>query len=96
MSLRIVCFALGLGLLASPTLASEGPGAPDREPRATVSTRPSAPLDRTAIFEILCGGAAPEPGLSAHLWTVAGRLAERDWTPPRVTVRVVVSDIARR
>lgn len=48
-------------------------------------------FDRNAIFEILCGGRSVlEPALRAHLWQVAGSLADRGWTPPQVTVRVVV------
>jgi len=57
---------------------------------------PDSGLDRRAIFEILCGGMAlPDPALRAHLWRVAGSLAARSWTPPRVTVRIVVSPPAR-
>ena len=48
-------------------------------------------LDRTAIFEVLCGGkSVRDPKLREHLWRVAGSLAAKSWTPPQVTVRVVV------
>lgn len=54
-------------------------------------------LDQGAIFRILCGGVTQaDAGLSQHLWTVAGSLADGQWTPPKVTIRVVVSDPADR
>lgn len=57
---------------------------------APADASPATSLDRPAIFAILCGGApASDPQLRAHLWKVAGSLAARPWTPPRVTVRVV-------
>jgi len=46
------------------------------------------------IYRILCGGAADlELGVSEHLWRVAESLAVSEWQPPKVTVRVVVSDL---
>ena len=68
-------------------------GAPSGQALLALAAAPSAeqPLDRNAIFEILCGGTkVRDPALAAHLWNVAGSLAARHWTPPRVTVRVVV------
>jgi len=60
-------------------------------------TRASDDLDQGSIFRILCGGLPDaDIALSRHLWQVAGTLADSSWTPPRVTVRVVVSDPAVR
>ena len=43
------------------------------------------------IYLILRGGCPVEnEGLRRHLWKVAGSLAESDWEPPLVRVRVVV------
>jgi hypothetical protein len=51
-------------------------------------------LCREEIFEVLKGGAAlQDPLLLDHLWQVAGSLACRNWSPPRVTIRVVVSGV---
>jgi len=64
-----------------------------------ISTAPASELARQEIFEILCGGMVPkDSALAEHLWKVAGSLALRGWTPPRVTVRTVVraSEPARR
>lgn len=50
-------------------------------------------LDQGAIYRILCGGSVEaDTGLSRHLWAMAGHLAAGEWTPPKVTIRVVVSD----
>ncbi len=76
-----------LAVEAAPTTLVPLVVAPSLVPDAAV---PGAVLDQRAIFEILCGGAAvASPRLHAHLWQVAGSLAARSWTPPRVTVRVV-------
>ncbi len=57
-----------------------------------VSPEGSPGLCQEEIFEILKGGGAlSDPGLLEHLWRVAGSLACRDWTPPAVTIRVVVA-----
>jgi hypothetical protein len=56
-----------------------------------------ASLRPEEIFEILKGGADPsDPGLIAHLRRVAESLARGHWTPPRVTVQVVVTESAGR
>jgi len=64
-------------------------------PAPAVSTAAAAKsFDRAAIFHVLCGGEKPEnDALRAHLWRVAGSLAARGWTPPRVTVRIVVAPV---
>lgn len=89
-------------LLAAPALGA------DEEPRearaaSATETKDSPPpvqasaLDQGTIFRILCGGApTPDAALSSHLWQMAGTLADSAWTPPRVTLRVVVSDPAIR
>ena len=59
---------------------------------AAAPSNEGAALDREAIFAILCGGMPlVDPALRAHLWQVAGSLAAKSWTPPTVTVRVVVN-----
>jgi hypothetical protein len=97
--------ALGaaLALAAGPSPASAAPlaivsSAPvvqstaRGEDSVAVSRPLTAELARQEIFEILCGGVLPEDSaLAEHLWQVAGSLARRAWTPPRVTVRSVVS-----
>jgi len=100
--------ALGaaLALATGPTPAPAAPvaivpsapvvlGTARGEDSVAVSTEPA----REDIFRILCGGVVPEDSaLADHLWQVAGSLARRDWTPPRVTVRSVVraSEASRR
>jgi hypothetical protein len=94
--IRTLALAAALAVLgAAPTQAVE-PAAPRLAPHQETS-RAIAPLSRQAIFEILCGGMeAPRDGaLASHLWNVAGSLAERGWTPPKVTVRVVASRVDR-
>ncbi|MFN8178265.1 MAG: hypothetical protein U0167_10060 [bacterium] len=95
--------------LARPSGPAEPPATPTpavASTRAGTSSPPkdAAPapavskeeLDRNAIFQILCGGAMlQDVTVQNHLWRVAGSLAERSWTPPRVTVRVVVDSSGR-
>ena len=78
-----------LGLLGGGSAASAGDS-----PAATGRV---AALDQGAIYHILCGGLAMEDTpLSAHLWEVAGSLANGNWKPPKVTIRVVVSNASGR
>lgn len=83
----------------SPAPAATQPAAQATPTRAAAQAVPPASraaLDRSAIFEILCGGATlQDVGLREHLWRVAGSLSERSWTPPRVTVRMVVDSSAK-
>src|SRR5262245_25246097 len=61
--------------------------APTSAPAAT-----NRELDRRAIYDILRGGAMlQDVGVEQHLWNVAGSLAAQSWTPPVVTVRMVVA-----
>ena len=61
------------------------------------SSMPHEALRRAEIFRILQGGeSVTDAALAEHLWTVAGSLARTGWTPPRVTVQVVVKDAAAR
>ena len=84
---------------ATPTPAVASTHAGTSSPPKDAAPAPAVPqseLDRSAIFQILCGGAMlQDVAVQAHLWQVAGSLAERSWTPPRVTVRVVVDSSGR-
>jgi hypothetical protein len=112
MSYRTVLIILGLAALpaaalarpsgeppAPPPPAAASPHAGTSSPPKDAAPAPAVPkseLDRSAIFQILCGGAMlQDVAVQAHLWQVAGSLAERSWTPPRVTVRVVVDSSGR-
>ena len=93
--------ALALAAGTSPALAAPLATAPSgavvlstaRSAESVVVSRPvSGVPTRQKSFEILCGGMVPQDSaLADHLWRVAGRLALRNWTPPRVTVRSVGS-----
>ncbi len=88
---NILAISFALTLLGVAPVAASETTAPDRAPRAE-SSRVVGPLTQQAIFEILCGGMeAQEGALARHLWDVAGSLADRGWTPPKVTVRVVAA-----
>jgi hypothetical protein len=92
-SVLVLLLALAPAAHASP--AAPAPSATTLLAAAAAPASASS-LDRAAIFEILCGGlTGPDPGLRAHLWQVAGSLASRRWTPPQVTVRVVVTTVGR-
>jgi hypothetical protein len=68
-----------------------------RIPAAAVPSLPHEALRRAEIFRILQGGTSvTDAALAEHLWAVAGSLARSGWTPPRVTVRVVVKDADAR
>jgi len=57
------------------------------------SSMPHEALRRADIFRILQGGSSvTDAALAEHLWEVAGSLARTGWTPPRVTVQVIVKD----
>lgn len=78
------------------TAAQEAPDPPMPPVQASMGLG-SMGLDQGSIFRILCGGPpTTDTALSTHLWQMAGTLADSSWTPPRVTVRVVVSDPAIR
>ena len=103
MKARIASTLALLLALASPAVAAPvqflglpGPQSWTLLLPAAASEREAAALDREAIFAILCSGLpSMDPGLRAHLWKVAGSLASRPWTPPTVTVRVVVGPPSR-
>lgn len=64
---------------------------------AASSSLPHEALRRAEIFRILQGGSSvTDAALAEHLWVVAGSLARTGWTPPRVTVHVVVKDADAR
>ena len=91
----LVLLAAGVGLvaLAPPAEAAGLPLSPQLVllSAAAPDGATETDLDQRAIFDILCGGMTlRDPDLQAHLWRVAGSLAARHWTPPKVTVRVVV------
>ncbi|GJM45171.1 MAG: hypothetical protein DHS20C21_20130 [Gemmatimonadota bacterium] len=90
-----VLTALILGIVALSVLV---PGGIAWAGDATPPREEAAGLDQQAIYAILCGGlTVTDDSLSAHLWSLAGRLAgTQSWIPPRVTVRVLVSETASR
>jgi hypothetical protein len=87
---------------AAPAVAADHDSTAPADPPANRPNRPDPPapavqastaLDQGAIFSILCGGLPmTDRALSHHLWQMAGSLADSSWTPPRVTVHVVVSE----
>jgi hypothetical protein len=95
----LAAFAPGIARAADSRGA--GPRPPDvqaadvqvRIPAAAVASLPHEALRRAEIFRILQGGTAvTDAALAEHLWVVAGSLARTGWTPPRVTVQVVVKE----
>jgi hypothetical protein len=100
---RFVPFLLLPSIVTLSTVSFSAASAADpaeasapQESRATVSAQQDD-LDQGAIYRILCGGAVEaDTGLAQHLWDLAGNLADRAWAPPKVTIRVVVSDPPRR
>jgi hypothetical protein len=87
---------LGAPAASGTAFAEEAPAASQPAPAAEKAPAEkgseSRGLCREEIFEILKGGAPlNDPGLITHLWNVAGSLACRNWTPPKVTVNVVVA-----
>lgn len=105
MTKSILTGILTAALLAAPA-ASPAADAGSATPPADVQTAnvqvhiaslpsamPHEALRRAEIFRILQGGASvTDAALAEHLWTVAGSLARTGWSPPRVTVQVVVKD----
>jgi len=103
---RSVPFLLLLAVATVSTASAADPAtrnAPQEAPASVTAERETPQrdtLDQGAIYRILCGGTVDQDvvmqgtGLSQHLWTVAGSLAEGQWKPPVVTIRVVVSDPA--
>lgn len=95
---KLSIVTLALLALAGPSLAHEktstSPEATDAP--ALSSLAPPAAVAKVAerqreIYRILQGGSpVADADLADHLWRVAGSLATRNWTPPRVTVSVVV------
>jgi hypothetical protein len=80
------------GSEANPALQ---PAAPVAAPAAVAGK--ADPVRQREIFQILQGGALLEDAsLADHLWRVAGSLALRDWSPPRVQIHVVVGDADSR
>lgn len=82
-------------LIAASAFANEPPARSSA--LVLIARAAAAGLDQAEIYEILCGGkVVRDPRLSDHLWTVAGSLAEKAWTPPEMTIHVVVSEPAKR
>lgn len=75
-----------------PAPAVAQPAHPATQGPTSAPAAASRELDRRAIFDILRGGAMlQDVGFEQHLWSVAGSLAAQSWTPPVVTVRMVVA-----
>jgi hypothetical protein len=100
---KIWLLIASLGIVAGPATASafDHPGtgsarllAPRLEKASAVVDSRGAAERQREIFRILCGGAMNlDLGVSDHLWRVAESLAVADWQPPKVTIRVVVTQL---
>jgi hypothetical protein len=70
--------------------------APRVTPSVAVADKGDDARRQREIYRILCGGAPRlEGSVSDHLWHVAESLARESWEPPKVTIRVVVSEPGR-